>query len=95
MPTFITTVKPVLRDHCQKVSPVLTDHHLQTQRLPPIPKQFKLSPQTMIWDWFVGKKSFLSPLAILSMEKKKVAKLICELTSVSRLKIFPETGLSV
>ncbi len=37
-------------------------------------------------------KDILSPLVILSMEKTMVTKVISELKSVSRLKIFPETG---
>ena len=37
-------------------------------------------------------EKYLSPLVILSMEKTKVAVVISELKSVSRLKIFPETG---
>ncbi len=39
-------------------------------------------------------QKILSPLVILSMEKTMVTKVISELKSVSRLKIFPETGPS-
>ena len=37
-------------------------------------------------------QTFLSPLAILSMEKTMVAKVISESEYISSLKIFPETG---
>ena len=37
-------------------------------------------------------QKILSPLVILSMEKTMVAKVISELKSISRLKIFRETG---
>ncbi len=37
-------------------------------------------------------KKILSPLVILSMEETMVTKVISELNSVSRLKIFPEAG---
>ncbi len=40
------------------------------------------------------KKSSLSPLVILSMEKTMVTKVLSELKSISRLKIFRETGPS-
>ncbi len=39
-------------------------------------------------------QKILTPLVILSMEKTMVTKVISELKSVSRLKIFPETGPS-
>ncbi len=41
---------------------------------------------------FTVSQKILSPLVILSMEKTMVTKVISELKSVSRLKIFPETG---
>ncbi len=39
-----------------------------------------------------GQFLILSPLVNLSMEKTMVAMVISELESVSRLKLFPETG---
>ncbi len=37
-------------------------------------------------------QKILSPLVILSMEKKMVTKVIREVKSISRLKILPDTG---
>ncbi len=44
-----------------------------------------------LWGQFL--KKILTPLAILSMERTMVAKVISEFMSVSRLKLFPETRL--
>ncbi len=48
--------------------------------------------QTVITDQRPVSQKISSPLVILSMEKTMVTMVISELKSVSRLKIFPETG---